>query len=51
MSLPMKHHNTRDKVDARDIWVECLGSQWLIFSPTIAPTVNDIFPTKFVVWY
>jgi hypothetical protein len=46
MSLPMRH-----KVDARNIWVECIGLQQLIFPPTIAPTMNDIFPTKFVFWY
>lgn len=51
MSLPMKHHNMRHKVDAWDIWVECIGSQWLIFSPTITPIMNDIFPTIFFVWY
>lgn len=46
MSLPMRH-----KVDARNIWVECICLQQLIFPPTIAPTMNDIFPTKFVFWY
>lgn len=51
MSFPMKHHSMRHKVDARDIWIECIGSQQLIFSSTIAPIMNDIFPTKFVAWY
>lgn len=51
MSLPMKHHSMRHKVDARDIWVECIGLHQLNFSQTITPTMNDIFPTKFVVWY